>query len=161
MELCQTSTPAIPCDDKYSLVKIMGDQVKIRQWNIQGLPKDSFSAENGTMVDYGRRWPLFIDPQGQANKWIRSMEGERGLVTIKLSDPDYMRSLETAVQFGASKPTARLHLDGVGDGSAHGSSDSCRHRICGGHRRRGLGEGWVRVWRGFGAAARAQQPVSA
>ena len=78
----------------------MGDQVKIRQWNIQGLPKDSFSAENGTMVDYGRRWPLFIDPQGQANKWIRSMEGERGLVTMKLSDPDYMRSLETAVQFG-------------------------------------------------------------
>ena len=74
VELCQTSTPAIPCDDKYSLVKIMGDQVKIRQWNIQGLPKDSFSAENGTMVDYGRRWPLFIDPQGQANKWIRSME---------------------------------------------------------------------------------------
>ena len=100
VELCQTSTPAIPCDDKYSLVKIMGDQVKIRQWNIQGLPKDSFSAENGTMVDYGRRWPLFIDPQGQANKWIRSMEGERGLVTMKLSDPDYMRSLETAVQLG-------------------------------------------------------------
>ena len=100
VELCQNAEPKIPCDDKYSLVKIMGDQVKIRQWNIQGLPKDSFSAENGTMVDYGSRWPLFIDPQGQANKWIRSMEGERGLVTIKLSDPDYMRSLETAVQFG-------------------------------------------------------------
>ena len=41
----------IPCDPKYSLVKVLGDQVKIRQWNIQGLPKDNFSSENGTMVN--------------------------------------------------------------------------------------------------------------
>jgi dynein heavy chain len=90
----------IPCDPKYSLVKVLGDQVKIRQWNIQGLPKDNFSSENGTMVEYGRRWPLFIDPQGQANKWIRTMEAESGLLTMKLSDGDYMRTLENAVQFG-------------------------------------------------------------
>ena len=98
VNLCQEV--GIPCDPKYSLVKVLGDQVKIRQWNIQGLPKDNFSSENGTMVDYGRRWPLFIDPQGQANKWIRTMEEERGLLTIKLSDGDYMRTLENAVQFG-------------------------------------------------------------
>lgn len=36
---------------------------QIRQWNIWGLPKDEFSAENGIVVDQGRRWPLCIDPQ--------------------------------------------------------------------------------------------------
>jgi dynein heavy chain len=100
----------IPCDPKYALVNVLGDQVKIRQWNIQGLPKDNFSAENGVMLDFGRRWPLFIDPQGQANKWIRSMEEERGLISIKLSDADYMRTLENALQFG--KPVL---LENVGE----------------------------------------------
>ena len=87
-------------DAKYSLVKILGDQVKIREWNIQGLPKDTFSSENGVMMEYGRRWPLFIDPQSQANEWVRAMEKSNGLVVCKLSDENYTRSLETAVEFG-------------------------------------------------------------
>ena len=98
IELCRSK--GIACDGSYSLVKTLGDPVRIREWNIQGLPKDAFSAENGTMVQYGRRWPLFIDPQGQANKWVREMEKARGLVVIKLTDDTYMRSLEMAVRFG-------------------------------------------------------------
>ena len=37
--------------------------VQVREWNIWGLPKDEFSAENGIVIDQGRRWPLCIDPQ--------------------------------------------------------------------------------------------------
>ena len=37
--------------------------LQVRQWNIWGLPKDEFSAENGIVIDQGRRWPLCIDPQ--------------------------------------------------------------------------------------------------
>ena len=37
----------------------------MRDWNIQGLPSDSFSTENGVMVTRGNRWPLMVDPQGQ------------------------------------------------------------------------------------------------
>lgn len=47
-----------------------------------------------------RRWPLMIDPQGQANKWIKNMEKESNLETIKLSDGDYVRKLENCIQFG-------------------------------------------------------------
>ena len=25
------------------------------------------------IVQFSRRWPLFIDPQGQANKWVKNM----------------------------------------------------------------------------------------
>ncbi|CAF5028300.1 unnamed protein product, partial [Rotaria magnacalcarata] len=54
-----------------SLVGTLGEPVVIRAWNIAGLPSDSFSIENGIILSNSRRWPLMIDPQGQANKWIK------------------------------------------------------------------------------------------
>lgn len=41
----------------------LGDQVKIQAWNINGLPKDETSIENGIIIDKSRRWTLMIDPQ--------------------------------------------------------------------------------------------------
>lgn len=90
----------LPCTSNFTLVNTIGDPVKIRQWNIQGLPKDEFSSENAIIMDYGRRWPFCIDPQGQANKFIREMEKENGVMTLKLSDPNYMRNMENSLQFG-------------------------------------------------------------
>lgn len=47
-----------------------------------------------------RRWPLMIDPQGQANKWVKNMEKTNSLSVIRLSNSDYVRILENAIQFG-------------------------------------------------------------
>lgn len=41
-----------------------------------------------------------IDPQGQANKWVKNMEKANSLHLIKLNDPDYVRTLENCIQFG-------------------------------------------------------------
>jgi dynein heavy chain, axonemal len=41
-----------------------------------------------------------IDPQGQANKWIKNMEKVNRLCIIRFSQLDYMRVLENAIQFG-------------------------------------------------------------
>ncbi|KAJ3079413.1 Dynein heavy chain 2, axonemal [Rhizoclosmatium hyalinum] len=78
----------------------MGKPTDIRDWNIQGLPSDAFSAENGIIVTKGRRWPLMIDPQGQANTWIKNMEAKRDLKIIDLKQPDFLRTLENAIQYG-------------------------------------------------------------
>ena len=51
-----------------------------------------------------------IDPQGQANKWIKNMEKGSGLEVIKLSEKDFLRSLVNAVRFG--KPVL---LENVGE----------------------------------------------
>lgn len=51
-----------------------------------------------------------IDPQGQANKWIKNSEKENQLSVIKLSDTDYMRTLENCIQFGTP-----LLLENVGE----------------------------------------------
>ncbi|XP_037391966.1 dynein heavy chain 3, axonemal [Pygocentrus nattereri] len=90
----------IPCSDDFTLSSTLGNQVLIRAWQIAGLPVDSFSTDNGIIVSNSRRWPLMIDPQGQANKWIKNMEKANKLSVIKLSDSNYVRTLENAIQFG-------------------------------------------------------------
>lgn len=47
-----------------------------------------------------RRYALMIDPQGQANKWIKNMEKANNLAIIRLNQLDYVRKLENAIQFG-------------------------------------------------------------
>jgi dynein heavy chain len=91
----------IPVSENFNLVDTLADPAVIRDWNIQGLPADALSAENGLLVTKGRRWPLMIDPQGQANRWIRNMEGSE-LKIIKLTEPKFLRSLENAVRTGQS-----------------------------------------------------------
>ncbi|KAG5501858.1 hypothetical protein JKF63_04128 [Porcisia hertigi] len=83
----------------FQLSSIM-DPVRIRTWAQQGLPADPFSVENGVIVSKSRRWCLCIDPQGQAVSWIRAMEKENNLRVVKLTDSNYMRTLENAIRVG-------------------------------------------------------------
>lgn len=59
------------------------------------LPRDEMSIENGIVVTKALRWPLMIDPQEQANRWIRSMEAKNNLQITKITDPQLMRHIET------------------------------------------------------------------
>ncbi|CAF1941259.1 unnamed protein product [Rotaria magnacalcarata] len=90
----------VPHSENPELVRVLGDAVKIRSWQLAGLPKDNLSVQNGVIVQYSNRWSLFIDPQGQANKWIKNMEKNTGLDVMKLSDRDYLRTLENSIRFG-------------------------------------------------------------
>nr|XP_054750956.1 dynein axonemal heavy chain 3-like isoform X12 [Lytechinus pictus] len=90
----------IPVSSVFSLSATLGDPVKVRDWQLAGLPVDNFSTDNALIVTNANRWPLMIDPQGQANKWIKNMEKPNKLQVIKLSDPTYTRTLENCMQFG-------------------------------------------------------------
>jgi len=90
----------VVCTQDYQLMNVLGDPVLIRSWNIAGLPSDMFSIDNAIIVTNSYRWPLMIDPQSQANKWVKNMEKAANLHVIRLTQPNYMRVLENAVQFG-------------------------------------------------------------
>jgi dynein heavy chain len=94
----------------FSLDKVLGNPVQIRDWNLAGLPRDALSTDNAIIMSKSSRWPLMIDPQGQANKWIRNMEAQRSVEVIKLSQSDFVRKMESCVQFG--KPAL---LENVGE----------------------------------------------
>ncbi|EDV21418.1 uncharacterized protein TRIADDRAFT_60039 [Trichoplax adhaerens] len=100
----------IPLSRPFSLEKAVGDPVKIQTWHLTGLPVDSFSIENALIVMNTQRWPLMIDPQNQANKWIKNLEKPNNLHVIKLTDSNYMRTLQNCIQFGTP-----ILLENVGE----------------------------------------------
>ena len=65
--------------------------------------------QNILFFSNARRWPLMIDPQGQANKWIKNMEKANNLHVIKLSDADFVRTLENCIQFGTPVSSLFCH----------------------------------------------------
>merc|ERR1711871_149543 len=45
----------IPTADNFSLMKVLGDPVMIREWGVQGLPSDQVSIDNGILVTRTKR----------------------------------------------------------------------------------------------------------
>lgn len=81
----------------------LADPVQIRAWNIAGLPADAMSIENGIIMSKARRWPLMIDPQGQASKFIKNMGDEmfeEGMLVVKLTDKSFLHTMENGIRFG-------------------------------------------------------------
>ncbi|TDG53310.1 hypothetical protein AWZ03_000125 [Drosophila navojoa] len=90
----------IPSSEVFSLAHTLGNPMTIRAWSLAGLPADNFSVENGIIVANSSRYSLLIDPQVQANKWIKNMEKNNNLKVIKQSDNNYMQVLELAMTYG-------------------------------------------------------------
>eukprot|EP00741_Cyanophora_paradoxa_P012299 tig00000169_g11885.t1 len=103
---------SIPSSPKPSILHTLGDAVLIRQWALCGLPSDNFSVENGIIMSKARRWPLLIDPQGQANKFIKSLEAANQLKVIKASDSG--KKIQQTLEIGVRMGTPVL-LENVGE----------------------------------------------
>merc|ERR1719174_2749713 len=97
--MTQTTELKIPRSEKFSLKKVLGQPIQIRQWQLDGLPTDEISTDNAIMVTWGERWPLMIDPQEQAKTWIKRTFKE-SLEVIRLNNPNMLRSLENCVRIG-------------------------------------------------------------
>uniref|UniRef100_A0A1B0CH71 Dyneins heavy chain n=1 Tax=Lutzomyia longipalpis TaxID=7200 RepID=A0A1B0CH71_LUTLO len=93
-------TLSIPCSVPFKFTEVLGSDIKLQNWSIAGLPKDSFSAENATIMDNSSRYSLFIDPQSQANSWIKTLEKPNGLRVVKFSQSNYMTVLADCIQLG-------------------------------------------------------------
>ncbi|PWV09981.1 putative dynein heavy chain [Trypanosoma cruzi] len=82
-----------------SVYHTLQDPIVTQGWNVNGLPTDVLSVENAIIMSNARRWPLMIDPQNQANKWIRQTYPE-GIEVLKPSQKDVIKRIEYAVRSG-------------------------------------------------------------
>lgn len=95
----------VPHSPGCDLVRTLQDPVKLRAWQIAGLPTDTVSTQNGIIMGRARRSSLMIDPQGQANRFIKNLGKdkklcENGMDVIKQSDRGFLRVLENGLRFG-------------------------------------------------------------
>ena len=55
-------------------MNLLTDASKTAGWNAEGLPADPLSTQNASIIVKCARFPLIIDPQLQAIKWITDKE---------------------------------------------------------------------------------------
>ena len=89
----------IPYEDNLDVTNMLTDSVQIGAWALEGLPSDDLSIQNAIIVTKAARFPLLMDPQGQAKAWIRKREGNN--LTITNLNSKYFRThLEDALSLG-------------------------------------------------------------
>ena len=90
----------IPGSEGCTLISAIGKPVEIQQWQINSLPSDWVSTDNAIMCTRGRRWPLMIDPQGQANRWIKKSESQSHMEVTKMNNVNLLRVFESNIRNG-------------------------------------------------------------
>ena len=85
---------------QFSLEKFLGNPISIQEWKLQNLPSDNFSVDNSIIMTNSQRWPLLVDPQQQANKWIRNMERANKLLVVRPTEDGYARRIAHAIREG-------------------------------------------------------------
>ncbi|XP_046962283.1 dynein axonemal heavy chain 2 [Vanessa cardui] len=90
----------LPVTMDLSMKTFLLDDATLRDWNYMGLPDDNFSAENGIIVVRATRWPLAVDPQGQALIWISRLEEKNDIQIVDFGQPNYLKIMETCLSAG-------------------------------------------------------------
>jgi dynein heavy chain len=112
---------SISYTEPFMLSSAFSDPTSIRKWHLHGTPfsfyfplqilsssskgllHDTNSVENAIMATESQQWPLFIDPQGLATKWVLSIEKSKSIVSSSTTSPDFVRVLSNALRYAESR----------------------------------------------------------
>lgn len=70
------------------------------KWQANALPSDDLCTENAIMMKRFNRYPLIIDPSGQATKYLLNEFKDRKITRTSFLDDAFRKNLESALRFG-------------------------------------------------------------
>ncbi|GJQ76160.1 hypothetical protein Trydic_g1905 [Trypoxylus dichotomus] len=70
------------------------------RWQANALPSDDLCTENAIMIKRFNRYPLIIDPSGQATEFILNEYKDRKITKTSFLDDSFRKNLESALRFG-------------------------------------------------------------
>lgn len=70
------------------------------EWHARSLPTDELCIENAVMLKRFDRYPLVIDPSGQATTFLLNEFKDRKISVTSFLDEAFLKNLESALRFG-------------------------------------------------------------
>ncbi|KAF4101796.1 hypothetical protein G5714_016596 [Onychostoma macrolepis] len=70
------------------------------RWQANSLPADDLCTENAIMLKRFNRYPLIIDPSGQATEFIMNEFKDKKITRTSFLDDAFRKNLESALRFG-------------------------------------------------------------
>ena len=106
------SSPAEPpgAGARPAFLRLGASDVDVEDWTAGGLPADGASLENATIALCAPRYPLMVDPDGLALRWIRRIADQKLLLVADAGAPNLAAVLEDALRSGKT-----LVLDRTGE----------------------------------------------
>jgi dynein heavy chain 1, cytosolic len=88
--------------EELGIVENLSTAAQRLTWESEGLPGDQLSLENGVILDHNIRFPLVIDPSGQALAFLMNKHQSGKIQTTSFLDKAFTKTLAGAVRFGTT-----------------------------------------------------------
>lgn len=90
----------LECREELSIIEYLSTADQRAEWQAETLPSDDLCAENAVMLTRFNRYPLVIDPSGQAVQFLLNHYKDRKIVKTSFLDESFRKTLESALRFG-------------------------------------------------------------
>ncbi|TGZ69850.1 hypothetical protein CRM22_003509 [Opisthorchis felineus] len=83
-----------------ALVEYLSNPDERLRWQANDLPNDELCVENAIMLTRFNRYPLIIDPSGQATEFLLNEYKAKKIMKTSFLDDAFRKTLESALRFG-------------------------------------------------------------
>merc|ERR1719233_2639554 len=90
----------IQYQDSLNVVQYLASPSDQQSWKKSGLPEDDLCLENAIILERFNRYPLVVDPSGQATRFLLDYYKQKKIVPASFLDDSFLKKLQSALKFG-------------------------------------------------------------